>query len=120
MARPGMLMIPTSVADVSCHAVSPGFNQLGSGTSALNMRAWPPVFRSYCLRSARPVAAQCNEFWPPGTRGSIGIVDNLLNPRLLTAHEPKLHRGDLTRPCLPGVRRLAPLGAVLHCAPGIL
>src|SRR5580700_9167138 len=26
-----MLMIPTSVADVSCHAVSPGFSQLGSG-----------------------------------------------------------------------------------------
>jgi hypothetical protein len=26
-----MLMIPTSVADVSCHAVSPEFSQLGSG-----------------------------------------------------------------------------------------
>ena len=31
IARPGMLMIPTSVADVSCHAVSPEFSQLGSG-----------------------------------------------------------------------------------------
>ena len=29
-----MLMIPTSVADVSCHAVSPEFSQLGSGFRA--------------------------------------------------------------------------------------
>jgi hypothetical protein len=32
-----MLMIPTSVADVSCHAVSPEFSQLGSGVRADNI-----------------------------------------------------------------------------------
>src|SRR5579859_5419282 len=32
MASPGTLIKPTSVAAVSCHAVSPGFSQLGLGT----------------------------------------------------------------------------------------
>src|SRR5580658_3037783 len=37
IARPGMLMIPTSVADVSCHAVSPEFSQLGASFRADNI-----------------------------------------------------------------------------------
>src|ERR1700680_4666855 len=54
MARPGMLMIPTSVADVSCHAVSPGLSQPGSGLSALII--WStPVSGGWSVR---------NESWP--------------------------------------------------------
>src|SRR5437588_11997384 len=38
MARPGTLWMPTRVAAVSCHPVSPAFSQLGPETMSRNMQ----------------------------------------------------------------------------------
>src|ERR1700693_5861096 len=57
-----MLMIPTSVADVSCQAVSPWFNQLGLSVSAASI-AVPHLCVGYG-RSAR-CALEMNSGKPP-------------------------------------------------------
>src|SRR5580700_10718282 len=83
IARPGMLMIPTSVADVSCHAVSPEFSQVGASFRADSI--------AYLISNSADVHVQghapCTELSQRRARGSSAAAHRSEAVGLYAAHE---------------------------------